>query len=418
MSKIIIEGPARLKGKVKISGSKNAALPIICATLLTKGKNTLENVPNIADIHNLLKIIEKLGSKIKFEGNTLEIDNTNINGNDPDEDLVRNIRASILLIGPLLSRNKKVKISAPGGCFIGNRPLNDHFEAFEKLGASIKERGDIYTLHTSQFVGRDITLSLMSVTATENIIMASVLAKGTTRLHLASCEPHVQDLCKFLNKAGAKISGIGTNSLTIKGVKKLKPVKYSVISDEIEAGTYIIAAAATGSEITLENINTSAMTCSILPRLKEAGVNMDVERNSICVKKSTSLKPIQKIWTAPAPHFPSDLQAPFAVLMTQASGSTLIHETMYEGRLNYTKELKKMGANAFILDPHRAVIIGPTPLFGKKITTLDLRAGATLIIAALIAEGESEITHAEIIDRGYENIVEKLHGLGAKITRI
>lgn len=416
MSKLVINGPAKLSGTVKISGSKNAALPIIAATLLIRGKNTLENVPNITDIHNLLKILEKLGAKIKFVGNKLEIDNTGINGNDPDPNLVRNMRASILLIGPLLSRNKKVKISAPGGCFIGNRPLDAHFEAFEKLGATIQEKDDLYHISVPKLKGTNITLQLMSVTATENIIMTAVLAEGKTTLRLASCEPHVQDLCNFLNKAGAKISGIGTNELVIGGVKELKPAKYSIVSDEIEAGTYIIAAAATGSEITLENIETKTIDYSMISRLEAANIHMDIKKNSISIKRSPNIKPVN-IWTAPSPHFPTDLQAPFAVLMTQANGSSLIHETMFEGRLNYIKELKKMGANASILDPHRAVIIGPTTLYGKRITTLDLRAGATLIIAALVANGKSEISKAEIVDRGYENIVEKFQSLGADIRK-
>ncbi|MDO8507811.1 MAG: UDP-N-acetylglucosamine 1-carboxyvinyltransferase [bacterium] len=417
MATLVINGPARLSGKVKISGSKNAALPIIAATILTKGKNVLKNVPNITDIHDLLEIVEKLGAKINFSGNTLEIDNTSINGNDPDPNLVRNIRASILLIGPLLARNNKVNISAPGGCFIGNRPLDDIFDLFEQFGAEIREEKDIYHFTAPHLEGKEITLRHMSVTATENAVMTAVLAKGKTVLRLAACEPHVQDLCRFLNKMGARISGIGTNELTITGVENLKPCEYSIVSDEIEAATYMVAAAATSSEITLENIETSTVEYSIFSKFREANVELEIKKNSITVKKSYGIKSVKKLWTAPCPHFPTDLQAPFAILMTQANGSTLIHETMFEGRLNYIKEIKKMGANATILDPHRAVIIGPTPLFGKRITTLDLRAGATLIIAALVAKGESVISQAEIIDRGYEGIVEKLQSLGADIKR-
>jgi len=418
MSKLIINGPARLHGKVRISGSKNAALPIIAATLLTKGKNTLRNVPDITDIHDLLEIVEKLGAKVTFSGNTLEIDNSDINGKDPDSNLVRNIRASILLIGPLLARNKKVNISAPGGCFIGNRPLDDIFDLFEQFDTEIREEKDIYHFTVPELTGREITMRHMSVTATENAVMTAVLAKGKTVIRLAACEPHVQDLCKFLNKMGTKISGIGTNELVITGVNELKPCEYTIVSDEIEAATYIVAAAATNSEITLENIDTQTVEYSVFSKFKEAGVDLEIKKDSILVKKTFGIKPVKKIWTAPCPHFPTDLQAPFAVLMTQADGSTLIHETMFEGRLNYIKELRKMGANATILDPHRAVIVGPTPLFGKRITTLDLRAGATLIIAALVAKGESIVSQSEIIDRGYEGIVEKLQSLGADIRRV
>lgn len=416
MSKLIINGPSKLSGSVKISGSKNAALPIIAATLLTRGKNVITNVPNITDIHNLLKIIEKLGGIVNFEGNTLEIDNSNINGNNPEENLVMRFRASILLVGPLLARNNRVQVPAPGGCFIGNRPLDAHFEAFEKLGATIQEKGDLYYINAEELTGANITLKEMSVTATENILMAAVLAEGTTTIKLASCEPHVQDLCKFLNNMGAKITGFGTHTIIIEGVKELKPTKHSIVSDEIEAGTYIIAAAATGSEITLENIETKTIDCTVISKIEEAGIKLEVKENSITVKKSLKIKPVN-IRTSPSPQFPTDLQAPFAVLMTQANGSSLIHETMFEGRLNYIKELNRMGADASVLDPHRAVIMGPTTLYGKKITTLDLRAGATLIIAALIANGNSEISKAEIIDRGYENIVEKFQKLGADIKR-
>lgn len=418
MSTLVINGPARLSGKVRISGSKNAALPIIAATLLTKGKNILRNVPDITDIHDLLEIVGKLGATVKFSGNTLEIDNTNINGNDPDPNLVRNIRASILLLGPLLARNKKVNMSAPGGCFIGNRPLDDIFDVFKQFGATISEKEDIYRFSIPALEGKDITLRHMSVTATENAVMTAVLAKGKTVVRLAACEPHVQDLCRFLNKMGGRISGIGTNELTITGVENLKPCEYKIISDEIEAATYIVAAATTGSEITIENINTQTIEYSIFAKFREANVGLEIKKDSIIVKRSFDIKSVKKIWTAPCPHFPTDLQAPFSVLMTQANGSTLIHETMFEGRLNYIKELKKMGANATVLDPHRAVIIGPSVLYGKKITTLDLRAGATLIIAALVAKGKSEILQAEIIDRGYEGIVEKLQSLGADIKRV
>jgi len=417
MSTLIIEGLAHLKGTVKISGSKNAALPIIAATVLVKGECVLTNVPDITDIHDMLSILKSLGAHVDFKNNTLKIDTTAINGKNPDESLVRKIRASILLVGPLLARNKKVRVPAPGGCYIGNRPLDAHFDAFRDMGATVIEDGEIYHIEAPKLKGTTITLWEMSVTATENLLMAACLAKGTTILRLASCEPHVQDLCHFLNKMGARISGIGTSILTIEGVNTLKPTNYKVISDEIEAGTYMILAAATNSELTLENIETDRMDYTIFSKFREANMNFELEKNSIHMKKSLRIKPIKKLWTAPSPHFPSDLQAPFAVLMTMAEGSSLIHETMYEGRLNYLKELMAMGANASILDPHRAVIIGPTDLQGKRIESLDLRAGATLIIAALIAEGRSEIINAEIIDRGYENIIEKLQGLGAKIKR-
>lgn len=417
MSNLIINGPSHLTGTVKVSGCKNAALPVIAATILTNGKNKITNVPDITDIHNLLEILEKLGSKVSFSDNVVEIDNTNIRVKDPDEKLVRKIRASILILGPLLARKGNTKIPPPGGCYIGSRPLNDIFDVLEQFGTRIKEQDGIFDFYVNKLQGNDITLRHMSVTASEIAIMIAAVSEGKTKLRLVACEPHVQDLCYLLNKMGAKISGIGTHELSVEGVKELKPVEYRIISDEIEASTYIIAAAATGSEITLENIETEKVQYSIFSKFKEANVKLGIEKDSIKVKRTFEIKAVGKIWTAPCPHFPTDLQAPFAILMTQANGSTLIQETMFEGRLNYIKEIVRMGANASILDPHRAIIVGPTYLFGKNITSLDLRSGATLIIAAMIAEGESVISNAEIIDRGYENIVEKFQLLGADIKR-
>lgn len=418
MSKIIINGPAKLRGEVKIDGSKNAALPIIAATLLTRGKTVLSNVPEIEDVRNMLNIIEDLGGKIsKVEQNKFEIDTSQINGKDPNEILVRRLRASVLLMGPLLARNGHVQISTPGGCYIGNRPLDAHFDALAKMGAKITEENGSYILSAKQLVGTNIVLKEMSVTATENLVMAASIARGRTTIKLAAVEPHIQDLCEFLNKMGARISGIGTHELEIEGVKELTPTKHSIIFDEIEAGTYIIAAAVTNGGVKIVGIDPSKINYSFLQKLDEANVNLEIDKHSITVKKSSHLNPV-KIWVAPAPHFPTDLQAPFAVLMTVANGTSYIHESMYEGRLNYIKELAKMGANASILDPHRAIIIGPTSLYGKRITTLDLRAGATLIIAALIAEGKSTISNAEIIDRGYQNIVEKFRNLGANISKV
>jgi len=417
MAKLIIEGPSKLKGAVRVSGSKNAALPIICATLLVKGKIKLKNVPQITDVNNLLEILKGLGSNIKLENDILEIDNSHITDNDPDKVLVRRIRASILLAAPLLARRGQVRIATPGGCYIGNRPLDAHFKALEKLGVCIVEEKDTFLLKTEGLRGTEVQLTEMSVTATENAIMAAVGAKGDTVIKMAASEPHVRDLCHFLNNLGAKISGIGTSEILIKGGKKLKSGNYEIIGDEIEAGTYLAAAAATNSEIEVSGIDPATMTYSIFSKLEEANVNFKKLKNGIKIEKTAKIRPF-KIWTAPAPHFPSDLQAPFGILATQAAGTTLIHETMYEGRLNYLKELRKMGADVSILDPHRAVIIGPARLEGKKITGLDLRAGATLLIAALIAEGTTEIENAEIIDRGYQDSVSKFSKLGGKIKRI
>lgn len=417
MSEFIINGPSKLRGEVKISGSKNAALPIICATLLARGKSVIENVPDIADIRNLLLILESVGAKTKLENNVCEIDATNIINSEPDHKLVKHIRASILLIGPLLARCNEVKIAHPGGCFIGARPVGTHFKAFENLGAKIIPNEDCYHLRTGKLIGKKIILDEISVTATENIIMAAVLAEGETEIRLAATEPHVVDLCEMLVKMGAKIEGIGSHFIKILGVKKLESVEYTLIPDQIEAGTYALAAAATKSELSIKGFIPEHHDI-FLKKLAEVNVNFEIVEPDVLNIKPTTLFKATSIRTDIWPNFPSDLQAPFAILLTQAEGTSEIYETMFEGRLNYLNELSKMGANCAIRNSHQASITGPTPLYGTKITTLDLRAGATLIIAALLAEGESLIENAEIIDRGYEKIEEKLQNLGVSIERV
>lgn len=418
MEKLIINGPCRLKGEIAVKGSKNAALPILAATLLASGKFTITNVPMITDIANLLSILEDLGAKVKFEKNICEIDTTNVNSFEPDASKVRHIRASILLLGPLLARFKKVKLAHPGGCFIGARPVGTHFDALTELGAKIVEDDSNYCLEVNRLVGKKIVLSEISVTATENVIMAAALADGTTELRLAATEPHVVDLCNFMIAMGAKISGVGTHNLIIKGVKRLKPVKYAICYDQIEAGTFAIAAAASRGTLTIKGFVADDQDI-LIKTLRAANVQIEViNKTTAIIKPSTSYRALAKIRTDIYPNFPSDLQAPMGVLMTQADGTSTIFETMFEGRLNYLNELNKMGADCVIKNAHEATITGPTPLFGTTIESFDLRAGATLLIASFIAEGESTIEKAEIIDRGYENIDERLNAVGAKIRRI
>lgn len=416
MEQFVIKGPTHLRGKVSISGSKNAALPIIASTLLIDGPVILKNVPAIRDVESIINLLASLGAKCNFTNNQLTINCNALKNQDPDPKLVRHLRASILLIAPLLIRNKKISIPHPGGCLIGSRPIDVHLTGLVKMGASIREGSGDYILETNSLKAADLTADF-SVTGTENLIMAAVLTRGTTKINLAASEPHIQDLCNFLNKAGAKIRGIGTHNLTIRGVENLNGIEYEIIPDQIEAGTFAIAAAASKGEVEIYGFVPGHQE-SLLSKLDKADIPYKLnEPNRLRISAAHSVKPFN-IRTEIYPGFPTDLQAPMAVLATQATGTSEIYETIFEGRLGYINELSKMGASCIVRDAHQATITGPTPLFGTRITSFDLRAGATLIIAALIAQGESRLDQIEIIDRGYEKIEEKFRALGANIRRI
>ena len=416
MSKFIIQGPCRLSGKVTVSGSKNAALPIIAATLLAKGKYKITNVPMITDIDSMLAILKGLGVTVLFKNNILEIDTTKLSAVIPDEKKVKNMRASILLAGPLLAKFGEIKLAHPGGCFIGARPIDITVNGLEKLGASFEENNDYYYFKTKELVGSEIVADF-SVTGTENFIMAATLAKGTTIIHLAACEPHVVNLCEFLNKMGANISGVGTHELTIIGKEILHPTDFEICYDQIEAETFVLATAASRGNLIIKGfVKTDHQL--FLKKIEQANVNFEIiDDKTIEIKPTTSIKPVT-LKTSVYPGLPTDIQAPFGVLLTQAEGTSEIYETVYEGRLNYLRELNKMGADCVIKNSHEAVITGPSPLYGTVIESYDLRAGATLLIASFIAEGESIIERAELIDRGYERFDERLNELGAKITRV
>lgn len=416
MEQFIINGPTNLKGTVCISGAKNAALPIVAASVLINGKSTLHNVPKIKDILTLLEIIKDLGGSYVFEDNVLEIDTSGLENRDPNEHLVKHLRASILLLAPLLVRNKKVSLPHPGGCLIGARPIDIHLKALEKMGAQVTEDAHGYHLNATELKPAEIIVDF-TVTGTENIISAAVLTKGKTVIKLAAAEPHVQDLCEFLNKAGAKITGVGTHTLIINGVDKLRPVEHSITPDQIESGTFAIAAAATNGDVIVKGFVADHHD-ALLSKFQRAGVNYElVNKETIHIKPASKLKCFN-IRTEVYPGFPTDLQAPMGVLAAQCAGTSNIHETIFEGRLAYIAELSKMGANARVNDVHNATISGPTKLHGTRITSFDLRAGATLIIAAICAQGESRLDQIEIIDRGYEKIEEKLRALGANIKRV
>jgi len=419
MQKFIINGGKPLEGKIDVMGSKNAATPILSACLLTKEECVIDNIPLILDVLKMIDILESMGVETEWVGKRqLKVRaGDNVDPEKMDFTMVGKMRSSILLIGSLLARFRKFKIKHPGGCIIGARPIGIHFDALETLGAKITQDENFYYFEAEKLVGKTIVLKEFSVTATENLMMAATLAEGTTIIKIAAIEPHIQNLARFLVKMGAKIKGLGIHTIQIEGMKKLHGTEHRIIPDPIEAGTLAIAAAATKGNVEINNVNTHELDL-VLEKLREIGVNLKTENNKLIIKPTSKLNAISKIETRTYPGIPTDLQAPLAVLATQAEGTTLVHDTMYEGRFAYINELNKMGANAIICDPHRALITGPTPLYGQNITSFDLRAGATLIIAALLAEGQSVIEKAEQVDRGYEKIEERLRNLGADIERI
>ena len=418
MQKFIINGGKTLKGVVEIGGYKNAAGPILAATLLTKEECVIDNLSRVTDVFNLIKVLESIGVEVEWIGkNQIKIKaGEKVDPDKMDYSTVEKMRISVLLIGPLLARFKKFKIPHPGGDKIGLRPIDSHLEALRKLGAEIYEENNFYYFDAKNLQGKEVILNEFSVTATENLMMAASLVSGTTVIKTAAAEPQVQDTGDILKKMGVEIEGVGTHQITIKGQGQLHGVNHSVIPDPLEAGTFIVLAIATQSEIKIKNVIISHLEL-FLEKLREIGANFEIESNSVNVKPSQNLR-ATKIQSLPFPGFPTDLQPMVSVLLTQTEGKSLVHDPLYESRLGHLKELKKMGADIEIADPHRAFIFGPTPLNANKITGMDIRAGASLIIAALISKGKSEIYGVEQIDRGYEKIDEKLRKLGAEIKRI
>jgi UDP-N-acetylglucosamine 1-carboxyvinyltransferase len=417
MEYFVIKGGRTLAGEIEVSGSKNALLPLLAATLLTNEPCLIKNVPLIQDGENALLILQGLGAKISRRRDAVLIDTSSVNLFQPPAALVRKFRGSVLFAGALLSRCGRVVMPYPGGDIIGSRPLDVHLEAFRVLGANISQTPDNFLkIEAPRLIGAKIVLSEISVTATENAILASVLAEGETIIKLAATEPHIQNLAAFLKKMGAQIEGAGTNIIHIQGVKKLQGAEDAVIPDSDEAMSLAVLAAATRSEVLIKNIEPDFLEAG-LQKLKAMAVNFELDKDWLRIKKPLGLYQPSKIQSGLYPKLMTDQIPPLAVLATQASGQSLIHEWMYESRLGYINELIKMGANAVILDPHRALIIGPTPLRGNEVKALDVRSGMTMIIAALVAEGESILNEALHLDRGYQKIEERLQKLGANIVR-
>ncbi|PIZ72066.1 UDP-N-acetylglucosamine 1-carboxyvinyltransferase [Candidatus Peregrinibacteria bacterium CG_4_10_14_0_2_um_filter_43_11] len=410
-----IIGGHPLKGKVSVSGSKNAALPIIAAALLTNEEVILTNVPDIEDIKTVEHILKFIGVETTRKGGVLKIHAKNVKNIELNHDLVSKLRASILFVAPLLIRNKEARMAFPGGCVLGKRPVDAHLFALKAFGVKVLKDQDSLHLKSGALKGADFTMTEASVTATENAIMTAVLAKGETTIRLAACEPHVQDLCHFLNAMGAKIEGVGTHTITIRGVEKLHGTEHRIISDYLEAGTLVLAAAITKGDVEVCGIDPHHLDI-FWQKLTEVGVKFELKKDSVHVFPSRALK-ATRLQTAVFPSFPTDLQAPFAILLTQAQGTSFIFETLFDGRLQYLYELARMQAAFKMLNPYQAEIDGPIQLKGANVNSCDIRAGAAIVLAALAAEGKSEVSNIYYIDRGYEGLDEKLKQLGAKIER-
>lgn len=425
MAKFIIEGKCPIRGTVTPSGNKNAALPILAATLLTDQPVTLENIPRIRDVDTMLQLLVDLGVTVSWIGDdTLRIHAATLRKVELDPGLCKVIRASILLAGPLLARAGRLTLPPPGGDIIGRRRVDTHLLALRQLGAKITVHNNAYDMTANGLCGQDILLDEASVTGTENALMAAATATGTTIIRNAASEPHVQDLARFLNMLGVHVSGIGSNTLTVEGVQHLAGGQFRISSDYIEVGSYIGLAAVCGDGVRIRDANPDTLRMIRLV-FRRLGVEVDIDGSDIFIPPNQSLRivddvggAVPKIDDGPWPAFPADLMSIAVVVATQAQGTILIHEKMFESRLYFVDKLISMGARIILCDPHRAVVVGPAPLHGAPLESPDIRAGMALLIAALAAEGQSVIRNIGQIDRGYENVDRKLRALGANIERV
>lgn len=415
MDKLVIEGKRVLNGEIRIRGAKNAALPIIAAALLTNGECWLENVPRIRDVQMMIQVLQALGASVRWhDTNTLVIKAGGINCCQVDSDLACMFRASFLVVGPLLARFGEAVAPHPGGCAIGTRPVSVDVKGFRLMGADIEKQNGNYVARVSRLQGQRLTLDYPSHTGTENLLMAAALASGTTIIENASVEPEVVDLANFMNAMGARISGAGTGIIQIEGVQRLHGGIYRVMPDRLEAGTFALAALITGGHVVFRE-RLSQYLGALTSKMVEAGATVRAERNLYDVQGG-ALQAVD-IRTFPYPGFPTDCQAPFATVMTQAEGESFIQETMFDGRLAYIEELRKMGARARV-DGQSALVQGPVPLRGAQVNALDIRSGAAMILAGLAAQGITEVGNIHYIERGYEDIDQKLSSLGGSVRRV
>jgi UDP-N-acetylglucosamine 1-carboxyvinyltransferase len=414
----VITGGKSLSGEIRVQGSKNSSLPILASTLLNAGKNVIKDVPDLRDIKVMTDILEKLGAKVNKSGNILEVDSSNVNIWEVPEDLMREMRSSIVLMGALLGRFKKVRVSYPGGCEIGPRPIDLHLKGLSLMGATLREKHGFIYAETPALRGADIHLDFPSVGATENLMMAGVLANGKTIIRNAAKEPEIVDLQNFLNRMGAHIKGAGTDTIKIDGCgsDELKPVEdYTVIPDRIVAGTYLVAAAITRGQVTLKNVVLEHME-PILAKLRETGCKLECSDDCINLTADTTLRSLDSLRTLPYPGFPTDMQAPMMALLATVEGTSILTETVFENRFKHAEELRRMGAHITI-NGNTAIIKGVRKLTGAIVEAKDLRAGAALVIAALAAEGETTVYGSSHVERGYERLEDNLSSLGAEIVK-
>lgn len=415
LNKYIIQGGKRIEGCLRVGGAKNSVLPIFAATILSGKESIIHDCPILKDVEIMIEILKDLGCSVKREDHTVIIDSSSLNSFEVPDLLVRKMRSSIVLLGALISREKKARICFPGGCDLGPRPVDLHLKGLEQLGVKISEYHGIIYCEAPELKGAEIHLDYPSVGATENIILAAVLAKGTTVIRNAAKEPEIADLQNFLNAIGAKVTGAGTNSITVEGVEFLHGGEHTIIPDRIVAGTYLAAAASTSGIVELDNVNVEHIQ-PIIAKLKESGCNIRTRNNRISLSSKGRIKAIDSIRTLPYPGFPTDMQAPLMALLCKAKGTSIVIETIFENRFKHVEDLLRMGADIKV-DGRIAVIRGRNRLMGAAVTARDLRGGAALVIAGLSAEGTTVIEGIDHIDRGYEDLHLYLQKVGAEITR-
>jgi UDP-N-acetylglucosamine 1-carboxyvinyltransferase len=414
LDKIVIDGGARLQGEVPVSGAKNAALPQLAASLLTDRPCTWHNVPLLRDVRTMGRLLEHMGAAVSGEG-TVRVDASRLRRPEAPYGLVKTMRASVLVLGPLLARCGSARVSLPGGCAIGERPIDQHLKGLEAMGASIRLRGGYVEARASRLVGAQIVFDVPTVTGTENLMMAAALARGRTVLENAAREPEIVDLAEVLSQMGARVSGAGTPVIAVDGVETLGPADHAVIPDRIEAGTFMVAAAATRGDVVLRGAEPAHLD-AVIAKLRAAGADVRVGRDRVRVRGPREIAPLDVV-TQPHPGFPTDMQAQLMVLATRARGQSVITETVFENRFMHVPELRRMGAEIHV-DGRTAILRGPMRLQGATVMASDLRASAALIIAGLIAEGRTEVLRVYHLDRGYERIERKLRALGARIRRV
>ena len=417
MSKYIINGGNKVEGRLSIRGAKNSVLPIMAAAILNESKSIINNIPNISDVHVMIDILKSIGCKAEYEDSTLYLDSSNIDITSVKEEYMKMLRSSIIVMGAMIGRFNDISISYPGGCSIGARPIDLHLDALKTLGVKITEENGYIYCHRDNLIGSTINLQFPSVGATENAILAAVKAKGTTIINNAAKEPEIEDLQEFLNSMGAKVNGAGTSCIQIEGVDKLHSVNHTIIPDRIAIGTYMIASAITGGNLEVDKVVKSHMD-PIVKKLEEAGCIIEYKNKGLIMSPPKKIIPIDIVKTSPHPGFPTDMQSQLMTLLCLGKGTSIFHETIFENRFMHCGELIKMGANIINITENICMVKGVDVLTGEKVKAMDLRGGAALVLAGLVAEGTTEVSSINYIERGYEDFEFILRNLGADIEKI